>query len=135
MTPTIKPVLLLLPLSTGCAGGGGANDPMVGQPVGDVGGGAEKLSVSGDGGSAAVLLLSPLAAVSSSSPQFVQKRIPSALSLPHFPHLIIKNSFSRPKRHRPYAPHPEGARQKALRRTRGLILQPLSYHQMIKSGV
>jgi hypothetical protein len=61
---------------------------MVGQPVGDVGGGWEKLSVSYCDELAEVL--SPVDAVSISAPQFVQKRIPSALSRPHFPHLIIE---------------------------------------------
>jgi hypothetical protein len=87
-TPIIKPVLSLLPLLTG-GDGGGRYAPAVGQPVGDVGGGAEKLIVAGGSDESDAALASP-DAVSSSAPQFVQKRIPSALSLPHFPHLNIE---------------------------------------------
>ena len=85
---TINPVLSLLPLLTGV--GGGRYAPTVGQPdVGEVGGGVEKLIVAGGSDESEAVLPRPAAAVSSIAPQFVQKRIPSALSLPHFPHLNI----------------------------------------------
>jgi hypothetical protein len=66
----------------------------VGQPVGAVGGGAGKLSVSCCDEFKEVL--PPEGSAASGFPQFVQNRIPSTFSLPHFPHLIIETP-SHPK--------------------------------------